>query len=494
VSFICLVFYNLLFTFFVHCSHLLCTLLNLQAIKELLLGFLNNHGASENGIIITERAILHGYDKCRRLMPHLREEFSSIGDNNIGVKGLQLRESNMLKEYASFIMQFAERQPRGDFSLFIMTQSSVNGLLKWTARLLSIGIALPSVASEAAAALMTLFDLYILTIFRFCSRSGMNEDALQGLTNSENSAKVNPSMLSLTIEADICSPLPREDLSSLQKFVTQSRKRLVGIVNLDKFESSDAPTGGLGSKSDIEQIAMSLEKEVAAVTSSIFASVLAAVTSQLFSDSEAGDKSFEEYAHDAISMTPQLIRQSCQLSCMHAISAKDVIFKILCVGKAWEVNEIKEYSNSYADDLHERCGELWAILSTSPSGLPQPILKYMWDQLVRVSFHTLLEGFSKVPNCSTEGRSLMSMDLATLSDGLNPDTVKKNMIEEYPSMTAPPSSCRSEVKRYVDAYIKVFFYPDEVRRLWLFLCKTIVSRNIQFMLFDCAGPLPMDSR
>ena len=58
----------------------------------------------------------------------------------------------------------------------------------------------------------------------------------------------------------------------------------------------------------------------------------------------------------------------------------------------------------------------------------------------------------------------MSMDLNTLSDGLNPGTVKKCLVDVYPTVTTPhASSYRGEGKQYVDAYIKVFFYPDEVR-------------------------------
>jgi hypothetical protein len=76
------------------------------------------------------------------------------------------------------------------------------------------------------------------------------------------------------------------------------------------------------------------------------------------------------------------------------------------------------------------------------------------------------------------------MDLNTLSDGLNPDTVKRNLSDAYPTVISPPSSSyRGEGKQYVDAYIKVFFYPDEVRFVDVTFCSlasSLVLAQIEF--------------
>ena len=99
---------------------------------------------------------------------------------------------------------------------------------------------------------------------------------------------------------------------------------------------------------------------------------------------------------------------------------------------------------------------------SSSKKLSLPALHYAWDQLVGSAFLLLLEGFSKV-NCSTEGRSLMSMDLATLNHGLMPDAVREEIEELYPSVAPPPEACGVELMRYVDAFVKVFYFPPEVR-------------------------------
>lgn len=379
-------------------------------------------------------------------------------------------------------MQFVEKETQ--LLLPVMTESAANGLVKWTARLLSIGISLTSVVDDAISAVKTLFDLYIMTVFRICGRSTMNENALleQGKQDL-NASKSSSRMLSLTIEADVCSPLHGEDLKSLKNYVDQARERLDGMVNLDKFQASELE---LSSKKGVDQAAARLEKDVAAAVSCVFAALLADIASQVLSSSD--DESlgpsihlFSSYAMDIAAMTPHMVRQSCRLACVHAISGKDVIFQIMCVGNVWMDDDIQEYSNPYVEDLYERCGELWAILSTSSPRLPDPLLRYTWDHLVRSAFHTLIEGFSKVTNCSTGGRSLMSMDLNTLSDGLNPDTIQKNLIDAYPAISSPPeSSYRGEGKQYVDAYIKVFFYPDEVCSIMLIPHFILVKLTLHF--------------
>ena len=56
----------------------------------------------------------------------------------------------------------------------------------------------------------------------------------------------------------------------------------------------------------------------------------------------------------------------------------------------------------------------------------------------------------------------MSMDLATLSHGLMPDTVLAELDDDFSGIVPPPQTCREEMLRYVDTFIKVFYLPNEV--------------------------------
>jgi len=62
----------------------------------------------------------------------------------------------------------------------------------------------------------------------------------------------------------------------------------------------------------------------------------------------------------------------------------------------------------------------------------------------------------------------MSMDLATLSHGLHPESVKTALLERHQSIiTTPSDSCREDMMRYVDTFIKVFYFPDEDVMTWI---------------------------
>ena len=402
----------------------------------------NSESISDNRVNITDRAVLHGHGHCEYVMKYLDIIDTSHGKCcHVNGECLKLLNCDAFKVLTSFVLQFKERQH--PLSLSIITQSSVNGLLKWAARLLSIGMALPLITDDVCVALIRLFDLYIMTVFRICGHNKMNEDALIGMIKRQIASTRTSSNISLTIEADICSPLCGEDLSSLQNYVNQARTRLKDMVNLDRFEASTVAASSPGSNRSIDHAGFHLEKEIAAAVSCTFVVLLADVVSQLLSSSMASvasSEAFTKYATDAIAVTPQLIKQCCRLACARAISGKEVIFQIVCIGNTWENDGVQEYSNEYVDDLSERCSELWKCLSSSSPTLPDPVLKYTWDHIVRAAFHTLMEGFSKVTNCSTGGRSLMSMDLNTLSDGLNPNAVKKKLNAEYPNLTPPPAS------------------------------------------------------
>ena len=62
----------------------------------------------------------------------------------------------------------------------------------------------------------------------------------------------------------------------------------------------------------------------------------------------------------------------------------------------------------------------------------------------------------------------MSMDLATLSTGLAHDSVKERLDKSFPNISLPPSQSRREDSmRYVDTWIKVFFFPDDDAMNWI---------------------------
>ena len=97
------------------------------------------------------------------------------------------------------------------------------------------------------------------------------------------------------------------------------------------------------------------------------------------------------------------------------------------------------------------------------------ILKILWDNLVGGGYMVLLDGFSKVPYCSTEGRALMSMDVASYRSGISARSIA-NRLEDNQHLSCPlPTDIQPyRTTAYVDTYIKIFYFPSKVSLcLWL---------------------------
>lgn len=76
-----------------------------------------------------------------------------------------------------------------------------------------------------------------------------------------------------------------------------------------------------------------------------------------------------------------------------------------------------------------------------------------------------LDGFSKVPYCSTEGRALMSMDVASFLSGTSPRSIAERLEDDHQSSSICkiPNEIRPyRTMAYVDTYIKMFYFPSNV--------------------------------
>ena len=111
-----------------------------------------------------------------------------------------------------------------------------------------------------------------------------------------------------------------------------------------------------------------------------------------------------------------------------------------------------------------RCAFIWSALGVSQRKLPTGVLKVVWEQLVESNYLSLLEGFSKVRSCSTEGRALMSMDLASFAaETENPSSIM-DRLDYQVGFEPPPQIELVHGMRYLDTYIKVFL-PQRGKQL-----------------------------
>lgn len=87
---------------------------------------------------------------------------------------------------------------------------------------------------------------------------------------------------------------------------------------------------------------------------------------------------------------------------------------------SWNLNHFSERHHPYVIDIIEQCGAFWGrVQNLSHGAIPMRIRQEIWSFAIRAVMESLVEGFSKVKDCTLQGRALMSMDIQALQNGLN---------------------------------------------------------------------------
>jgi hypothetical protein len=418
----------------------------------------------------------------------------------------------------------------------IAPRSIAVGLVEWLGRLLDLFEMLPLIAGDISAVFANICDLYFTTVFRVCCGSSKVENLLLGIDSPilfvapqpETPASSNPidsplfgsfrksSLPSIgstprqrqlqqvpsQIAAEICSPLLKEKrtVSQLQRFVQRAQTSLQGTVNLDRVEkwlayrSPDDET--------MEEyscwLAQTLERRMCALWSCFVAAALGDVfcclarqkTSRFLIAHEFQDdiSLLESYMKEVTESIPALVSIGCQYSSVCAIGGHHIVAEILEVGSDWEASSLNERHNDYMDDLNEQCSLLWGFLSVSGK-LPRPVLSYLWENLLSAAYLSLLEGFARVPFCSTEGRALMALDLASLRSGTSPSAIMDQLEGQSLMAQEPPPVDVDHWMTHVDMYIKVFYFPVEDALTWIKLnCEQYHLNHLIALIVAVAGP------
>eukprot|EP00980_Cylindrotheca_fusiformis_P011399 scaffold2642_cov120-Cylindrotheca_fusiformis.AAC.8 len=366
-------------------------------------------------------------------------------------------------------------------------------VVSWIARLLIIVKKLPSVTSDAMVALKNIFNLYITTAFRVCAGSSAHEQVLLGLSSppipeyllepasprssspnlfgfgrrSSNASATNRASPSVapSVDAELCAPLAseKESLGTVQNLIVNAQKELEGFVKLDLVENwlrDPVREPGEERLAIVCRRARILEARHAVSWSCVFlAATLHAARVEIHqtSNDEKLLEDLDSYVESFLHSVPLLLSMSNRISCIRAISGKAIVNEIITLGYIWEEAKLHEQSNQYIDSICDICSLLWCSLSNARN-LPTGALNLVWENMVEGCYTALLDGFARVPFCSTEGRSLMSMDLASLTAGMQPESVLQRLVDQAKT-NPPPKVTISKGMAYVDTYIKVFYFP-----------------------------------
>lgn len=384
-------------------------------------------------------------------------------------------------------------------------------LIPWFGRLLNIIEKLPLIVEDVSIAFANLCDLYLTTVFRICSGSSKNECLLLGIDLPNAIAVPKPDAatavastssplfssfrkvplsvssryrlipsIPLQVDAEMCSPLGKNKATifQVQQFIGRAQKSLQDIVKLDKVDTWLAfpPHNQETMEEQICNVARILERRECALWSCYVLAALADIFVSM-----AGDQAslsitacnmaedmlpLKSYTEQLLSVVPTLVSIGSQFSCVGAVEGRQVATDILEVGSEWEELKLHESPNGYVDELTDRCALLWGYLSVSGK-LPLSIQALVWEDILHAAYLSMLEGFARVPFCSTEGRALMTLDLASLRAGTTRVAVMDKLEGRCLVAQHPPSLSVDRFMEYVGMYIKVFYFPVEDALNWI---------------------------
>ena len=392
------------------------------------------------------------------------------------------------------------------------------GLLPWASRLILVASKLPSMSEEVPQVLFNIFDLFFVTVLRICSGSKASEEILIGSrppprhpftinpskapkrpskgkemlvhfrrrssSSSLNGDKPKPNKsdkrpsfsLSPTVEAELSGPLPKEmeSLLVVQNFVDRAQESLKSMVKLDHVDGFVSDPNNVGNFQILAvDTARTLEKRLSAAWAIIFAGVTLEQLNNFFSlakqhvgeplspkaNNSAG--ALANYVTEVLMIAPSLFRACHRISVCRALRPRVTVQSIISLGPLWLEESLHEQPNDYVDETVDWVVNIWSALAKS-GAFPESAQKRIWETIVDQSFMILVDAFSKVPFCCTEGRALMSMDVAAFASKVSPRGMRERLMDAFGLTTSV------QPKRfYVDGYIKAFYYPPSDLAAWI---------------------------
>ena len=152
----------------------------------------------------------------------------------------------------------------------------------------------------------------------------------------------------------------------------------------------------------------------------------------------------------------------------------------------WDLRELASDCSTYVAVVEAQCTELWFELAALP-GIAPPVRLELWGNTLEAMAAHLVEGYSRVRKCSTEGRALMAMDLQALYSALNEVCPETSTVlgggvggggggggsgaagsGDAAAVAAAAAAAAQPPRRgraFVDEYIRAFYLPTEAEAL-----------------------------
>lgn len=348
-----------------------------------------------------------------------------------------------------------------DKASMIVTQTSINGLSRFSGKYIQMMVLMPSCSQIIFRGLTQLFDLYLYSVYH-------------GFVLTEEKQR----LFNKTQRQSAPPPIQTKEYEALQLYLQRLLHENNSVSNpsatptkSDK-SSDNSPFAGYISELNQEMVRLmkslqipqplqycdershfSLYEKIVAAESCWFASkILLEIKSKILKFIPESDKNLViNYITEVQLVSSQLRSLIYKGMCPPLIKQPVILSELDAAG--WDQKKMLSEPHEWVESLVMNCSVIWDFMERSNDFSEASILvrEQVWLEVCQAAFDTVLEGFSRVKKCATEGRASMTMDLSALHTGLDGIHVCK-----------PPRG-----KQYVDNFVKASYLSEDELVHWV---------------------------
>ncbi|XP_054168215.1 syndetin-like [Oppia nitens] len=317
----------------------------------------------------------------------------------------------------------------------IMTNTTLN-VLRLFGKYIQMMSILRPIAFDAMICLFQLFDYYLYVVYKFFARD---------MLIMSDSSLANEMKITLKRIAD--------DLLISDKLDTNAESHNNNNVNI-KYETP--VLSSLVNMSSPETL-YGLAERVVAVESLVVLSTQFKYLQPYLDSLLTSDKKhhLNHYFNNVVSIASDLRKPIYMWVTVKCVQYEHIVS--LMATTQWNIREILSMHNSYVDlllrELQIFSMRLNQVFDKQLNGrqIPKDVYNILWDQILRLSNRTFVEGFSQSKKCSNEGRALMQLDFQQFLTKVDSLTTIKPIPE----------------RELVEEFIKAFYLTESALIEWI---------------------------
>ncbi|CAK9302432.1 unnamed protein product [Gordionus sp. m RMFG-2023] len=156
-----------------------------------------------------------------------------------------------------------------------------------------------------------------------------------------------------------------------------------------------------------------------------------------------------------LSLPFELQRLACYIISLYVVNYNHIVGMIIN-GAKWDIKELMSQHNTYINYIIKSFKNFslqLSLINNDPEKvcIPIELRDLLWQNLISITFRTIVDGYSLIKKCSNEGRALMQLDLQHLL----------LYIDDIISLKHLPD------KEFVENYIKAYYLPESEIEEWI---------------------------